>query len=329
MKAIVITQSGGPEVLQLREVEDPSPAAGELLVRVRATALNRADLLQRRGAYPAPPGVRSDIPGLEFAGEVTAVGERVTAFKPGDSVMGLLPGAGYAEHVVTHERMALPIPENLSFEEAAAVPEVFITAYDALFRQLHLSLGERLLIHAVGSGVGIAALQLTKNAGATVFGTAGSDAKLDRAGELGLDLGINYKEEDFQKVIEAKTAGAGVHAILDLVGAAYWQQNLAYLAPLGRLILVGLLGGSQTQTNLGTILRKRLRVFGTVLRGRTAEEKMQLTQEMRTHVLPLLENGKIRPVIDRVWPLAEAAEAHAFMEANKNFGKIVLRVAPE
>ncbi len=328
MQAIVITQPGPPDVLKLQDIPAPQPDPNEVLVNVHATALNRADLLQRRGQYPPPPGVRGDIPGLEFAGEVSEVGSKVTNFKPGDRVMGLLPGAGYAEQIVTHERLAISIPANLSFEEAAAIPEVFITAFDALFLQLDLKLGERLLIHAVGSGVGIAALQLAKAAGATVFGTAGSDDKLAKGKALGLDVGINYKTQDFQEIVLTETRGEGVHAILDMVGANYWEKNLACLANKSRIILVGLLGGAKVEANLSAIMRKRIQVIGTVLRGRSLEEKMALTTEFQKHVLPLLESGKIKPVIDNIFALEQAADAHAYMEANQNFGKIVLRIKP-
>ncbi len=326
MHAIVITKPGPPEVLKLKKVPDPVPSDYEILVNVHATALNRADLLQRGGHYPPPPGVRTDIPGLEFAGEVIAVGENVTAFKIGDRVMGLLGGAGYAEKIVTHERMAMRIPKNLSYDEAAAIPEVFMTAYDALFSQLNLQIRERLLIHAIGSGVGIAALQLAKTAGATVFGTAGSDEKLAKAKTLGLDGDINYRTQNFEEIALAETGGAGVHAILDMVGASYWGKNLACLAPKGRLILVGLLGGSKVEANLGDILRKRIQIIGTTLRGRPIEEKIALTQALQQHVLPLFESGKIKSIIDRVFSLQEAAAAHGYMEANKNFGKIILKV---
>lgn len=326
MKAIVITKPGDPDVLQLQEVPAPEPGVDELLVKVHATALNRADLLQRRGLYPPPPGVREDMLGLEFSGEVEVVGKKVTAFNPGDRVMGLLAGEGYAEKVVTHERMAMPIPENLCYEEAASIPEVFLTAYDALFSQLGLKLGERLLMHAVGSGVGTAALQLAKVAGATVFGTASSEAKLAKAKNLGLDFAINYKTQNFEEIVLAETQGMGVHAILDVIGAAHWDKNLACLATKGRMILVGLLGGTKVEANLATILRKRLRILGTVLRARPLEEKIALTQAFQEHVLPLFESGKIKPVIDQTFTLEQAAKAHAYMEANKNFGKIVLRV---
>lgn len=328
MKAIAISQPGGPEVLQVAEFPDPIPGADEVLVRVHCTALNRADLLQRRGLYPAPPGVLADVPGLEFAGVVEEVGERVQSFRAGDRVFGLLGGGGYAEKVTVHERMALPIPDHLSFEEVAAVPEVFFTAYDALFRQCDLQSGEAVLLHAVGSGVGTAAVQLAKAVSAgPVFGTAGSPEKLKRAGDLGLDVGINYRTADFRDIVLAETEGQGVNVLLDVVGAPYLERNLACLAPLGRMILVGLLGGGTTSMDLGQVLRKQLRIFGTVLRARPLEEKMALTQAFRRHVLPLFENGKLRPVVDRVFEFGEVAEAHRYMEENRNFGKIVLRVS--
>lgn len=326
MKAIVITKSGDPDVLQLRDVEEPKPSQDEILVKVQATALNRADLLQRRGHYPPPPGTREDIPGLEFAGTIAGVGEKVTSFNPGDRVMGLLPGEGYAEKIVTHERMAIPIPANLNFDQAAAIPEAFLTAYDALFSQLELKSDERLLVHAVGSGVGIAALQLAKNAGAIVFGTAGSEDKLAKARDLGLNFGINYKRQDFREKVLAKTNGLGVNTILDTVGSPYWEKNLACLATKGRMIIIGLMGGAKVEANLGILLKKRLRIMGSVLRARLLEEKIALTKTFVETTLPLFESGKLQPIIDRTFLLEEAAEAHAYMEKNKNFGKIVLRI---
>ncbi len=326
MKAIVITQPGEPEVLQMQEVPEPEPSAHELLVRVQATALNRADLLQRLGQYPAPTGTRDDIPGLEFAGEIEQIGDKVTTHKPGDRVMGLLPGEGYAEKVVSHERLAIPIPQNLSFEEAAAIPEVFLTAFDALFLQLRLQAGETCLIHTIGGGVGLAALQLAKQAGATVFGTSSSDDKISRAHRMGLDFGINHQAHDFERAILAETDDRGVNAILDTVGAPFWQPNLNCLAVKGRLILVGMLGGAKTEIALSDILTRRIRVIGTVLRPRPQEEKAYLVQRFIERCLPLLACGKIKPVVDRTFALAEAAEAHTYMQANKNFGKIVLTV---
>lgn len=326
MKAVVITKFGEPDVLKLEEIDEPKPSPADVLVKVHATALNRADLLQRRGQYPPPPGTREDIPGLEFAGEVEVVADRVTKFKAGDRVMGLLSGEGYAEKIVTPEQLAFPIPANLNFEEAACIPEVFLTAYDALFSQLELKAGERLLIHAVGSGVGIAALQLAKNSGAIVFGTAGSEKKLKKAHNLGLDSGINYKRQDFREVVLAETDGEGVHAIVDMIGAAYWHKNMACLSSKGRMMILGLMGGSNVEVNLGTILKKRLRIMGSVLRARPLEEKSALTKAFVKNCLPLFESGELKPIIDCTFPIEEAAQAHAYMEENKNFGKIVLKI---
>ena len=264
-----------------------------------------------RGLYPAPPGVREDIPGLEFAGVIEATGERV---------MGILPGGGYAEKIVTPKSMVIPIPKKFNFEEAAAIPEVFLTATDALFNQLQLKKEEKILIHAIGSGVGLAALQLAKEAGAFVFGTSGSDEKLKRAKEFGLDVAINYKNQDFEKIAD------GVDAAVDFIGAPYFEKHLNCLAVKGRLVLVGLMGGRETKVNLELILRKRLKIIGTVLRSRTVEEKTALTQSFIKNIMPLFEKGAIKPVIDSVFPLAEAAKAHAHMESNKNFGKIILKV---
>ncbi len=327
MKAILITQPGPPSVLQVEEVEEPALSPGRVKVAVKATALNRADLLQRLGRYPAPKGVNPRIPGLEFAGIVDEVGPEVSDVKVGDRVMGLLGGGGYAAKVTAEEGMLLPIPQALSFEEAAVVPEAFATAYDALFLQLNLRIGERLLIHAVASGVGLAALQLAKIAGCTVFGTAGSNEKLERAKEFGLDAGINYRTADFAEIVSRATGNQGVDAILDLVGAAYWEKNLSVLARRGRLVLVGLVSGAKAETNLSLILNKRLTIIGTVLRARAPEEKIALTQSLRQHVLPLLEARRLHPVIDRVFELEQAADAHAYMESNANVGKIVLRVS--
>lgn len=326
MRAAVIAEPGGPEVFRIQDVPDPRPGPEDALVEVRASALNRADLMQRRGRYPAPPGIPQDVPGLEMAGVVLEVGERVTSVAPGQRVFALLSGGGYAERVVTHERMLMTVPEGMSFEDAASVPEVFITAYDALFNQAQLQMGEAVLIHAAGSGVGTAAVQLARQVGAATFGTAGSAEKLARAAELGLDVGINYHEEDFAEVVRDRTGGRGVDVVLDVVGAPYWERNLASMAVLGRMVLVGALGGGRLETNLGLLSPKRLRVQGTVLRARTLEEKMALTRQMERHVLPLLASGKLRAVVDRVFPLEEVSQAHEYMEANRNFGKIVLSV---
>ena len=327
MKAVVITKPGGPEVLQLQDVPEPVPGPEDLLVRVRATALNRADILQRMGGYPQPgPKPPLDIPGMEYAGEVLAVGARVEGFSPGDRVMGLLVGGGYAEQIVTHFRLAMKVPANLSWEEAGATPEVYITAHDALL-QCGLVAGETVLIHAAGSGVGVAATQIAKMLGASlVIGTAGSAEKLAQAATLGLDVGVNYREQDFAEEVLKATAGRGVDVILDVIGAAYWDRNMKSLAQKGRMVLVGLMGGNSTNANIGVLLQKRASVRGTTLRGRPIEEKGLATRAFEKSVLPHIASGRIKVVVDRVYPLAEAAAAQEYMGANQNFGKVVLRV---
>lgn len=315
---------GGPEVLEVGEVPTPEPGPGAVRVRVHAAGVNRADLLQRRGRYPAPEDAPQDILGLEYAGIVDQVGAGATRFRPGDRVMGIVGGGAYAEAVVVPESHAIPIPDGLSFEEAAAIPEAFITAHDALFTLLGLGAGERLLVHAVGSGVGVAALQLAREAGATVFGTARSPWKLDRARELGLDHGIRTEGVGFADEVLERTGGAGVNAILDLVGGAYLADNLRALAPKGRMAVVGLVSGSRAELDMGLLLRKRLTLIGTALRGRTAEEKAAATRAFADHALPLFAAGRIRPVVDAVYPMDQAAEAHRRMESNLNFGKLVL-----
>ena len=324
MRAAVITEPGGPGVFKVQEIEDPIPGSDDVLVDVKATALNRADLNQREGNYPAPSGIRSDVPGLEFSGVVAKVGSGVSGLSSGDKVFGLLGGGGYATRVITHHLMAMPMPPNLDFAQAAAVPEVFFTAYDALFNHCGLEMGESVLIHAVGSGVGTAALQMAHHAGAKVFGTAGSGDKLAKAAELGLDVGINYNEQDFAQVVKDQTNGAGVNVILDVIGQPYWDRNLEALSLWGRMVLVGLMGGGKAEVNLGALMPKRLRVHGTTLRTRTLEEKISVTQQFKKHVLPLIADGRIRPVVDRTFPLESVIEAHEYMESNANFGKIVL-----
>ena len=327
MKAIVITTPGGPEVLQIQEIPDPIAGPDDLLVRVRATALNRADLQQRRGSYPQPgPKPAHDVPGLEFAGEVLSVGDRVMGFAVGDRVMGLLAGGGYAEKAVIHHRQAMKVPAGLSWNEAGAIPEVYITAHDALL-QCNLFPGESVLIHAAGSGVGVAAIQIAKAMGAgLVLGTAGTDDKLERARTLGLDVGINYHTQDFAAEVLAATGGTGVDAILDVVGADYWEKNMRALALRGRMIIVGLMSGATTQVNIGALLQKRAQVRGTTLRARPLEEKAQATRLFEKTVLPAIARGSVKVVVDRVFPLSEAPAAHAYMETNANFGKIVLEV---
>jgi len=325
MKAVVITKAGGPEVLQLREVPAPQPAAGEILVRVRAAGVNRADILQRMGQYPAPPGAPVDIPGLEYAGEVAALGTGALAWNVGDSVMGLVPAGAYAERVTVNESLALRVPSGWSFEQAAAVPEAFITAHDALFRQMRLQAGERLLIHAVGSGVGTAALQLAKAFGVRTFGTSRSAAKLERARALGLEVAIDSSREDFATVIQRHTGGEGVDVVLDLVGGPVLAGSIQALSRGGRMIVVGLTGGRNASIDLGAVLSKRLAIVGTVLRARSLEEKIGVTAHFAADVLPLLEGGIVRPVVERCYPLAQAAEAHRRLESDAVFGKLVLR----
>jgi len=326
MHAAVITEPGGPDVMQIMEIEDPVPGPEDVLVDVKASALNRADMLQRQGGYPAPAGSPSDIPGLEFAGVVLEAGERVVGMAKGDRVFGLLGGGGYASRTVTHHRMAVPMPADWDFVQAAAIPEVYLTAYDALFNQGNLQMGERLLVHAAGSGVGTAAVQLAHHAGAFVFGTAGSAEKLAGAAKLGMDVGINYHNEDFAAVIKEKTGGVGVDVLIDFIGGPYWNQNIASMAVLGRLVEVGLMGGARVEVDLGQLMGKRLQVTGTGLRGRTIEEKLSVTAQFKRHVLPHLVSGSMNPVVDRTFPLEEVADAHRYMETNANFGKIVLTI---
>lgn len=326
MRAIVIDSPGGPEVLQLREVPTPEPGRGEVRVRVRATAVNRADLLQRMGLYPAPPDAPQQIPGLEFAGEVDAVGAGVTAWKPGDRVFGLVGGGAYAEALVTHGDTLARMPDALSFSDAAAVPEAFITAWDAMVTQGGLGAGETVLIHAVGSGVGTAAVQLARALSARPLGTARTAAKLGRAGKLGMDRGFTVNEGKFADDVLRATGGRGVDVVLELVGGGYVAEDLACMASQGRIILVGLMAGVRGELDLGLILRKRLTLIGTQLRARPLGEKIEVTRSFQRHVVPLVEAGTVVPVVERVLPLAEAAAAHQAMAGNEGFGKIVLAV---
>jgi NADPH:quinone reductase len=322
MRAVVITRPGGPEVLEIQEVPTPEVSCDYVRVRVHAAGLNRADLAQRAGSYPAPPGSPSDIPGMEFAGEVDAVGPLVRTWKPGQRVMGLVGGGAQAEYIVTHEGLLVEIPPNLDFVQAAGVPEVFITAHDALFTQGGLQMGERLLVHAVGSGVGTAAIQLAHAAGVTTFGTSRTANKLERAKQLGLDHGLS--DQNFAAEVNRLTHDAGVHIVLDFIGAAYLEQNLQVLNTWGRLVFLATLGGAQANVNIGMLMAKRLSLRGCTLRSRTLEEKLAVTRRFATNVLPLLASGKVKPIIDQVYPLKEIRTAHAVMSANKNFGKLIL-----
>lgn len=322
MKAAVITGPGGPEVLQVQEVETPQPVGEQVRVRVRASGINRADLLQRAGFYPAPAGSPSHIPGLEFAGEVEAVGSLVRTWKPGQRVMGLAGGGAQAEYLLAHEGLLVEIPANLDFVQAAGVPEVFMTAHDALFTQADLRMGERVLIHAAGSGVGTAAIQLAKAVGATVFGTSRTPAKLEQARALGLDYGL--AAQDFAEEIQRLTKREGVHVVLDFMGASYLAANMQALGNWGRMVVLATLGGIQGELPINLLMGKRLSIKGVILRTRTLEEKLAVTRAFATSVLPLLASGQVRPIIERVYPLADIGAAHAAMGENQNFGKLIV-----
>jgi putative PIG3 family NAD(P)H quinone oxidoreductase len=327
MRAISIDKPGGPEVLQIRQVEQPAPGKGEVLVRVRAVGVNRADVLQRAGHYPAPPGVPANIPGLEFAGEVAAVADDVADWKIGDRIFGLAAGGTYAEFVVVHARTPSRIPDNLSFVEAAAVPEAFVTAYDAMISQCGLSAGEKVLITAVGSGVGLAALQLARATGAITIGTSRSADKLQRSSALGLHHAILVGSDGYDGYHETVlqfTENQGADVILELVGGAYLSEDLKCAALKGRIIVVGLMAGRKVETDLGVLLRKRLTLKGTTLRARPLEEKILAGQLLSQHIVPLLASGQLLPCVDKQFPIEQAAEAHAYMEDDGNFGKIVL-----
>ncbi len=326
MKAVWIKEFGGAENLEIREVEDPPRASGkEVLVRVKASALNRADLLQRKGFYPAPSGFPERILGLEFAGEVAETGEKVTNFKAGMRVFGITAGGAQAEFLLTDESLLARIPENLTFTQAAAIPEAFITAQDAVFTQGDLKENETLLVHAVGSGVGLAALQLAKARGIKVFGTSRTADKLEECRKFGLDEGILTNEKtNFADIVKEKNGGKGVDVILDLVGAAYFQSNLESLNLKGRLILVGLTAGAKAEFNLGIALTKRLKIIGTVLRSRSGGEKAEATRRFAEEVVPLFESGKLKPNIDRIFKIEEIRAAHEYLESNASFGKVVL-----
>ena len=324
MHAVVITEPGGPDVLQWTEVEDPGPGAGEVLVDIVASAVNRADLMQRQGLYPPPPGA-PPYPGLECSGTVAATGPGVTEWKPGDEVCALLAGGGYAEKVAVPAGQLLPAPHAVSLTAAAAFPETVCTVYSNVFLGTRLSPGETLLVHGGASGIGTTAIQLAKNAGATVAVTAGSAEKLDACRELGADVTINYRDEDFVQSIMDATDGRGANVILDIMGAAYLARNVDALAADGRIATIGLQGGRKAELDLNKLMRKRGTIMATTLRARPREQKKAIVEAVREHVWPLVEAGKIRPVIYRELPFPEAAEAHRIMEASMNIGKIVLR----
>ena len=325
MRAVVITKFGDPEVLSIVEVGKPQPDTNEILVKVRATSLNRADLLQRMGFYPDPfPGAH-EIPGLEFAGTVESCGAQVKSLKPGDQVMGIVSGGGYGEYLVVHEQQAMRVPSKVIFDDAGSIPEVFITAWDALVCQGNLKSGDWALVHAGASGVGTAAIQICKAIGANVIVTC-SSGKRGACLALGADFAVDYKTEDFVEVCKQATNNLGVNAVLDVIGGEYLNKNVASLALKGTIVQVGLMGGGTTPFNIAALMPKRARLIGTVLRPRPLSEKIAVTQKFIGEMLPMFETGKLRPVIDRRYPLEDIAAAHRYMETNTSIGKIIIDV---
>lgn len=326
MKAVLVSEPGGPEKLQLVDVPDPVATGAEVAIDIHASALNRADLLQRRGLYPPPAGV-TEILGLECAGVVSALGPGCSGtLQLGDRVMVLLAGGGYAERVVVPEALAMKMPSTLSFDQAAAIPEAFLTAREALFVSGALSAGESVLVHAAAGGVGSAAVQLARASGARVFATAGGAAKCEWVRALGADLVIDYKSQDFAQIIQAETGGRGVDVILDFVGAAYAEQHATCLAARGRQVLIGVLGGARASIDLARLMQKRQTLTGLVMRARSVLEKIELTRAFARTYLALFDDGRLKPMVDSVFSLSDVTRAHERMESNANLGKIVLRV---
>jgi NADPH2:quinone reductase len=323
MRAVVIREPGGPEVLEVRSLPRPEPGPGEVRVRIATSGLNRADLLQRMGRYPAPPGAPQDVLGLELAGTVEAVGPGVATWSVGEPVMGILAGGGYAEYAVSPASTLVRVPKAMEPGSAGAIPEVFMTAFDALFLQERLTEGETLLVHAVGSGVGTAAVQLARRAGARVIGTSRTSEKLERAAAFGLDDAVLADEAWPERVLDL-TAGQGVDVILDLVGGPYLTGNQKVIAERGRHVVVGVPGGNTASIDLRALMGRRATIRGTVLRARPLVEKEELARAFTAEVLPGFDTGELLPVIDRVFPAADVAAAHRVMEANENFGKILL-----
>ncbi|HEX3913046.1 MAG TPA: NAD(P)H-quinone oxidoreductase [Steroidobacteraceae bacterium] len=323
MTVVEIAAPGGPEQLRSARRPVPQPGDGEVLVRVRAAGVNRPDVMQRQGRYPPPPGA-SDLPGMEIAGEIAALGARVSGLSVGDKVAALLPGGGYAEYAVAAAALAMPIPAGLSMIEAAAIPETFMTVWTNLFERARCKSGDIVLIHGGTSGIGTTAIQLAKAWGARVFATAGSDQKARACEALGAVRGINYKTEDFVEVIRAETKGYGVDITLDMVAGSYVQRNLEIAAVEGRIVTISTLGGTRAEINLGTIMLKRLTLTGSTLRSRTVAQKASVAAGVRENVWPLIAAGKVRPAIFKTFPLADASEAHRLMESSNHIGKIVL-----
>lgn len=326
MRAIVLESHGGPEVLTVKEVPDPAPAPEEVLVDVAATAVNRADLLQRMGLYPEPgPPADHEIPGLEFAGRVAVTGSRVTEWHPGDVVMGVVTGGAYAERLVIHERQVMAVPDVVGLPDAGGVPEVFITAYDALVLQGGLTLGGWALVHAGGSGVGTAAIQICKALGAQVVVTC-STSKVAACEALGADVVVDYGSQDFVARVGEATGGRGVDVVLDVIGGDYVARNIAACAVGGRIVQVGIMGGGKATVPVGELLPRRVSLIGTVLRARPLEEKIAITRRCAHDLLPAFEAGALVPVIDRRMSLWDVAEAHAYVATNANIGKVLLEL---
>ena len=326
MRAIVITEPGGPEVLQLREVPDAVAGPGEVLVRVRGTAVNRADLLQRTGNYSPPPGA-SPYPGLECSGTIEALGEGVSGWSVGDEVCALLAGGGYAELVAVPVGQLLPVPAGLTLLEAAALPEVACTVWSNVFLTAALQPGETLLVHGGSSGIGTMAIQLAAAVGATVAVTAGSAEKLERCRALGASVLVNYKDDDFVEAVRTATGGRGADVILDNMGASYLARNVEVLAVNGRLVVIGLQGGARAELDIGALLRKRAAVIATSLRARPLAEKAAIVAAVREHVWPLLESGAVRPVVHATLPLSDISEAHEVLARSQHIGKVLIQVS--
>jgi NADPH:quinone reductase len=325
MSVVEIAAPGGPEQLKLSQRPVPQPGAEEVLVRVAAAGVNRPDVMQRQGRYPPPPGA-SDLPGLEIAGEIAALGAKVSGWSIGDKVTALLPGGGYAAYAVAAAPLCLPVPDGVSMVEAAAIPETFFTVWTNLFDRGRCQAGDTVLIHGGTSGIGTTAIQLAAAWGARVFATAGSDDKARACERLGALRGINYRTEDFVEVMRAETGGKGVDVTLDMVSGSYVARNLEIAALEGRIVVISLLGGSRAEINMGLILTKRLTLTGSTLRTRTVAQKAAVADAVRKNVWPLLAAGRVRPVIHATFPLAEAAEAHRLMETSNHIGKIVLTI---
>ncbi|KUL35983.1 NADPH:quinone oxidoreductase [Streptomyces sp. NRRL F-4489] len=325
MRAITIPEPGGPEALVWADVPDPQPAEGEVLIEVAASAVNRADLLQRQGFYDPPPGA-SPYPGLECSGRIAAVGPGVHGWAVGDEVCALLAGGGYAEKVAVPAGQVLPLPPGVDLVTAASLPEVACTVWSNVFMIAHLRPGETLLVHGGASGIGTMAIQLAKAVGARVAVTAGGPEKLARCAELGADLLIDYREQDFVQEIRKATGGQGADVILDIIGAKYLQRNIKALAVAGRLAIIGLQGGVKAELNLAALISKRAAITGTGLRARPVSEKSAIVAAVREHVWPLIGNGQVRPIVDRTLPMAQAAEAHRVLDSSTHFGKVILTV---